>query len=270
MEDYLELRRGLGFRLVNYGAWLREFVSFLEKNNASHITTALAVQFALRDPHQEAKAQASRYSAVRGFASCRSGVDPATEIPPRGLVRGRTRRARPYLYSDQEVCQLLQAARQLPSTYSLRPWTYYCLFGLLAVTGLRLGEALDLQCQDIDWAEGVLTIRRTKFGKSRLVPLHASTVKVLAAVVDQALSSRIPERKTRHSPDNGALRDAGLHGDPTKPFFNERSDPRTLDALNAITGCSLRVCPVCHQGRMLVIEILPRSPHRKKAITDTS
>jgi integrase/recombinase XerD len=181
MEDYLELRRGLGFKLVNYGAWLREFVSFLEKNNASHITTALAVQFALRDSHQEAKAQASRYSAVRGFASYRSGVDPATEIPARGLVRGRTRRARPYLYSDQEVCQLLQAARQLPSTYSLRPWTYYCLFGLLAVTGLRLGEALNLQCQDIDWAEGVLTIRRTKFGKSRLVPLHASTVKVLAA-----------------------------------------------------------------------------------------
>ena len=181
MEDYLELRRGLGFKLVNYGAWLREFVSFLEKNNASHITTALAVQFALRDSHQEAKAQASRYSAVRGFASYRSGVDPATEIPPRGLVRGRTRRARPYLYSDQEVCQLLQAARQLPSTYSLRPWTYYCLFGLLAVTGLRLGEALNLQCQDIDWAEGILTIRRTKFGKSRLVPLHPSTVKVLAA-----------------------------------------------------------------------------------------
>ena len=181
VEDYLELRRGLGFKLVNYGAWLREFVSFLEKNKASHITTALAVQFALLHPHREPKAQAGRYSAVRGFASYRSGVDPATEIPPCGLVRGRTRRACPYLYSHQEVCQLLQAARKLPSSYSLRPWTYYCLFGLLAVTGLRLGEALKLQRQDIDWAEGVLTIRRTKFGKSRLVPLHASTVKVLAA-----------------------------------------------------------------------------------------
>ena len=118
---------------------------------------------------------------MRGFASYRIGVDPATEIPPCDLVRGRARRARPYLYSDQEVRQLLEAARKLPSMYSLRPWTYYCLFGLLAVTGLRLGEALNLQCQDIDWAEGLLTIRRTKFGKSRLVPLHASTVKVLAA-----------------------------------------------------------------------------------------
>jgi integrase/recombinase XerD len=181
VDDYLELRRSLGFKLVNYGACLREFVSFLEQKKASHITTALAVQFAMLHPQQEPKAQAGRYSAVRGFASYRIGVDPATEIPPCGLVRGRARRARPYLYSDQEVRQLLEAARKLPSMYSLRPWTYYCLFGLLAVTGLRLGEALNLQCQDIDWAEGLLTIRRTKFGKSRLVPLHASTVKVLAA-----------------------------------------------------------------------------------------
>jgi integrase len=181
VDDYLELRRGLGFKLVKYRACLHEFVSFLEQKKTFHITTALAVQFAMLHPQQEPKAQAGRYSAVRGFASYRIGVDPATEIPPRGLVRGRTRRARPYLYSDQEVRQLLEAARKLPSTYSLRPWTYYCLFGLLAVTGLRLGEALNLQCEDIDWAEGLLTLRRTKFGKSRLVPLHASTVKVLAA-----------------------------------------------------------------------------------------
>jgi integrase len=181
VDDYLELRRGLGFKLVNYGACLREFVSFLEQKKASHITTALAVQFAMLHPQQEPKAQAGRYSAVRGFASYRIGVDPATEIPPCGLVRGRSRRAHPYLYSDQEVRQLLEATRKLPSTYSLRPWTYYCLFGLLAVTGLRLGEALNLQCEDVDWTEGLLTIRRTKFGKSRLVPLHASTVKVLAA-----------------------------------------------------------------------------------------
>src|SRR5580693_8470748 len=181
VDDYLELRRGLGFKLVNYGAYLREFVSFLEQKKTSHITTALAVQFAILHTHHEPKEKAARYSAVRGFASYRVGADPATEIPPIGLVRGRSRRARPYLYSDQEVRQLLAAARHLPSTYSLRPWTYYCFFGLLAVTGMRLGEALNLQCQDIDWAEGLLTLRRTKFGKSRLVPLDASTVKVLAA-----------------------------------------------------------------------------------------
>jgi hypothetical protein len=93
----------------------------LEQKKTSHITTALALEFAMLHPQQEPKAQAGRYSAVRGFASYRIGVDPATEIPPCGLVRGRTRRARPYLYSDQEVCQLLEAARKLPSTYSLRP-----------------------------------------------------------------------------------------------------------------------------------------------------
>ena len=181
VDDYLELRRSLGFKLVNHGACLGEFVSFLEQKKTSQITTALAVQFAMLHPQQQPKAKAGRYSVVRGFASYRVGADPATEIPPIGLVRGRSRRARPYLYSDQEVRQLLEAARHLPSTYSLRPWTYYCFFGLLAVTGMRLGEALNLQCQDIDWAEGLLTLRRTKFGKSRLVPLDVSTVKVLAA-----------------------------------------------------------------------------------------
>ena len=96
VDDYLELRRGLGFKLVKYRACLHEFVSFLEQKKTSHITTALAVQFAMLHPQQEPKAQAGRYSAVRGFASYRIGVDPATEIPPCGLVRGRARRARPF------------------------------------------------------------------------------------------------------------------------------------------------------------------------------
>ena len=200
VDDYLELRRSLGFKLVKYGACLREFVSFLEQKKTSHITTALAVQFATLHPRQEPKAQANRYSAVRGFASYRIGVDPITEIPPRGLVRGRARRARPYIYSEEEICRLLEAARNLPSTYSLRPWTYYCLFGLLAVTGMRLGEVLNLQCQDIDWAEGLLTIRKTKFGKSRLVPLHASTVNVLAAFAKrrERFFAERPSQPTSH------------------------------------------------------------------------
>ena len=116
VDDYLELRRGLGFKLVNHGACLGEFVSFLEQRKTSQITTALAVQFAMLHPQQEPKAKAGRYSVVRGFASYRVGADPATEIPPIGLVRGRSRRSRPYLYSDQEVRQLLEAARHLPST----------------------------------------------------------------------------------------------------------------------------------------------------------
>lgn len=181
VNEYLELRRGLGFKLVNHEPCLREFMAFLERKKASRITTALAVEFATLHPEQQPKPQAARYQTVRGFARYRVGVDPATEIPPCGVVRGRSPRARPYLYSDTEVCRLLEAARSLAPTYVLRPWTYYCFFGLLAVTGLRLSEALNLTCQDIDWKDGLLTIRKAKFGKSRLVPLHASTVKVLAA-----------------------------------------------------------------------------------------
>lgn len=180
VNEYLELRRSLGFKLINHEPCLREFVRFLERKHTTRITTALAVQFALRNPHRQPKAKAARYSTVRGFARYRIGTDPATEIPPCGVVRGRSRRARPYLYSDEEVSRLLDAARSLAPTYDLRPWTYYCFFGLLAVAGVRLSEALNLAGEDIDWSEGLLTIRKTKFGKSRLVPLHASTVKVLA------------------------------------------------------------------------------------------
>jgi integrase len=96
------------------------------------------------------------------------------------LLPYRPPRAQPYFYSDQEIRTLLKAAKTRPSIDPLRPWTYHCLFGLLAVTGLRLGEALNLRSGDMDWSEGILTIRGAKFGKSRLAPLHASTCKVLA------------------------------------------------------------------------------------------
>jgi integrase len=117
---------------------------------------------------------------VRGFARHWSATDPSTEVPPLGLLPYRPARAQPYFYSDDEIRQLLGAAKTRPSIDPLRCWTYHCLFGLLAATGLRLGEALNLRTEDLDWSEGMLTIRGAKFGKSRLVPLHASTCKVLA------------------------------------------------------------------------------------------
>jgi integrase/recombinase XerD len=117
---------------------------------------------------------------VRGFAQHWSATDPSTEIPPVGLLPYRPQRARPYIYSDSEIRKLLDAAKALRSVDPLRSRTYYCLLGLLAVSGLRLGEALNLRAADMDWSEGILTIRGTKFGKSRLVPLHGSTCGVLA------------------------------------------------------------------------------------------
>ena len=179
VDDYLQLRRGLGFKLQRHEPCLREFVSFLKEKRASRITSQLALQFATRHQHQKPEEWAIRLTIVRQFASYRSGTDPRTEVPPQGLLLYSPKRAQPYLYSDNEIRQLLRAAKDLPGA-GLRPWTYYCLFGLLAVSGMRLGEAVNLQTQDIDWAQGVLTIRGAKFGKSRLVPLHASTRKILA------------------------------------------------------------------------------------------
>jgi integrase len=180
VEDYLLMRRSLGFKLERHEACLREFVQYLKMQETRCITTRLALQFATRHRQQQPAEWAARLSIVRGFARYRSGADTRTEIPPHGLLPHRPQRARPYLYSEDEIGQLLTAARNLSSTCSLRPLTYYCLLGLLVVTGMRLGEALNLQLQDIDWPQGLLTIRDTKFGKSRLVPLHPSTQKILA------------------------------------------------------------------------------------------
>jgi integrase/recombinase XerD len=180
IHDYLALRHSLGFKLMAHEAALREFATFLGKRSA-HITTALALEWATKHAHHKPYIWAERLSIVRGFARYWSATDRLTEIPPLDLLPYRPPRARPYFYSDVEIQRLLQAAKSLSSHHPLRPWTYYCLFGLLAVTGMRLGEALHLRTEDMDWSEGVLTIRDTKFGKSRLVPLHPSTRKVLAA-----------------------------------------------------------------------------------------
>jgi len=179
IRDYLALRRGLGFKLVKHEAGLKEFASFLARKRSSHITVALALEWATQHAHQQPTEWAVRLSIARGFARHWSATDPLTEIPPVGLLPYRPARAQPYCYSDHEIRQLLNAAKARPSIDPLRCWTYYCLFGLLAVTGMRLGEALNLRTEDLDGAEGVLTIRGAKFGKSRLVPLHASTCKVL-------------------------------------------------------------------------------------------
>jgi integrase/recombinase XerD len=126
---------------------------------------------------------ARQMGILRMFALYRRNGDAQTEVPPIGLLPFRSRRAAPYLYSEEEIVRLMDAAGAIESPYSLQPWTYRCLFGLLAVSGMRLGEALNLSCDAIDWSKSLLTIRGAKFGKSRLVPLHAST---LAALQDYA------------------------------------------------------------------------------------
>jgi integrase/recombinase XerD len=180
VRDYLALRRDLGFKLKRYDCFLEEFASFLEQEGASRITNRLALQWATQHEHLQPADWAARLSVLRGFARYWSAIDPTTEIPPDGLLPIRPKRAKPYLYSDEQIHQLLEAAKNLPATHSLRPWTHHCLLGVLAVTGMRISEALNLRPTDIDWSDGVLTIRDTKFGKSRLVPLHASSLQVLS------------------------------------------------------------------------------------------
>ncbi|MCP4201520.1 MAG: tyrosine-type recombinase/integrase, partial [bacterium] len=138
---------------------------------------------------------ARRLGMVRLFARYRSAVDPRTEIPPQGLIPASYRRKAPYIYNDRQVEQLLQAAGQLPSATGLRAATYTTLVGLLAVTGMRMGEAIDLDREDVDLDADILLVQRTKFGKSRLVPIHASTHQALADY--QALRDEIyPQLKT--------------------------------------------------------------------------
>jgi len=183
MQEYLRVRRGLGFKLQEAGKGLRDFVRFMEQHRASYITQALALAWAQQPVNVRPAYWAQRLSFVRGFARHRSATDPRTQIPAAGLLPFQPQRARPYLYSDDEIRRLLRAALDLPCRYersALRPWTYHCLFGLLSVTGLRIGEARNLELQDVDLEAAVLTIRGAKFGKSRLVPLHASTCQVLA------------------------------------------------------------------------------------------
>jgi integrase/recombinase XerD len=183
LRDYLAMRRSLGFKLQEAGRELLDFVRFMERHRASYITRALALAWAQQPSNVQPVRWAARLGYIRGFARYRSATDPRTQIPPYSLLPFQPRRARPYLYTDEEIESLLKAALKMPHLYergALRPWVFYCLFGLLNVAGLRLGEARNLKLEDIDLKAAVLTIRGTKFGKTRLVPLHASTCKVLA------------------------------------------------------------------------------------------
>lgn len=179
VAEYITLRRSLGFTLRDMATGLSDFASFVEQKAAPCITTALALEWAMQPVHHQPSDWAQRLGFVRVFARHWSATDPRTEIPSAGLLPFRARRARPYLYTDEEIRQLLAAAKTLSSTNGLRPWTSSCLFGLLVVGGLRISEVLTLKRHDVDLEQALLTIRHTKFKKTRLIPLHLSARDVL-------------------------------------------------------------------------------------------
>lgn len=180
LDNYLAIRRCLGADLESSAYELRRFVTFMESESATRITTELTLRWLQLSDVQAAVAN-QRLGMVRGFATWHHATDPLTEIPPQGLLPGRFRRSRPYIYRDDEIEQILQAAQQLPSPIGLRALTYSTLFGLLVVTGMRVSEAVALDRTDVDLHDGILTIRRSKCGKTRLVPMHDSTRQALHA-----------------------------------------------------------------------------------------
>ena len=179
LEEYLNVRRALGFKLRNAGGLLKGFVTYAEREGASSITTDLAVRWAMEQKNCQPAQWANRLSLVRRFARYVSALDPGTEIPPLALLPHRFHRKGPYLYTDEEIARLIAAAKKLRSRQGLRAATYATLFGLLAVTGMRMSEPLALDRDDVDLTRGILIVRRTKFGKSRLIPVHASTREAL-------------------------------------------------------------------------------------------
>ncbi|MBI4484902.1 MAG: tyrosine-type recombinase/integrase [Acidobacteria bacterium] len=196
LDEYLAMRQGLGVRLRVPAGLLRRFVTFVEGSGDDVITRDVALQWAMQSPAVQPATWAWRLSMVRRFALWRQATDPRTEVPPTGLLPHRFRRPRPYLYTDMEIRDLLAAARALPSARGLRGVTYATLFGLLAATGLRLSEGLQLDDPDVDLATGLLTIRRTKFGKSRLVPVHPTTSDALRRYSERR-DSVVPHRRMR-------------------------------------------------------------------------
>ena len=176
LDDYLSLRRGLGYKLESVGPLLRGFVAFAERAGAVHITTELALAWASQPREASAIWSAHRLSAVRGFARYLRTLDPTTEVPPADLLPAPGYRpAPPYLYSHEDIAALLAAARRLAPP--LRAATFEALVGLLAVTGMRIGEAMRLDCGDLDAGSGLIVVRDAKFGKSRLVPLHPTATR---------------------------------------------------------------------------------------------
>ena len=185
VEDYLAVRREMGFALDIAGYRLLAFGRFADQaGHSGPVTFELAVGWAQALPCRSRLTSAWRLQTLRPFLKYRSQFDPGTAIVPRGFFGSTHRRLVPHIYTEQEIVALLQATDHLVPTKGLRPATYRTLFGLLASTGLRISEALHLRPQEVDFAHGLLTVSQTKFRKSRLVPLHPTTVAALKQYAD--------------------------------------------------------------------------------------
>ncbi|MFH0899352.1 MAG: tyrosine-type recombinase/integrase [Pseudomonadota bacterium] len=191
VDEYLALRRSLGFKLRHETWWLPDFISYLKRHGTSVITTELALEWAQQPAHTSQNWRALRLGAVRRFAKHHHASDPRTEIPPADLIHYQTTRVTPCIYTDEEVAELIRHAASLP--FPLQSATYSTLLGLLAATGMRLGEAIALEERDVDLRRAIVTVHHGKFGKSRELPVHNTTLRALrsyATTRDRLLPKR--------------------------------------------------------------------------------
>ena len=169
----------LGFKLTKHEPELRKFIAFLSTQNAAFITTDLALAWAQQPQHTTQANRAQRLGMVRDFARYLCATDPRTEVPPQGLLPAQPQRTQPYIYTDEQILASFSKPPSLHPAEGLRPHTYSTLLGLLAVTGMRIGEVMALDRADVDLKEGLLTVRQGKFNKTRLIPVHPSTQRKL-------------------------------------------------------------------------------------------
>ena len=179
LSEYVAARRALGTRLEEPAQTLRQFVKFLARRKTPFITVAVALEWSQQSRGVQRATWARKLSMVRQFARWMNALDPRHQVPPRRLLNVRHRRGKPHIYSDDEITRLMAEAAQLKSADRMMALTLETLIGLLAATGLRPGEAASLRNDDIDLRGQVLAIRESKFGKSRLVPIHPSTATAL-------------------------------------------------------------------------------------------
>jgi integrase len=270
LDDYLRLRRGLGFQLGRHGEVLPGFLAYLEACGATTVTVDLAVAWARLPEGIKPLTVDFRLSTVRGFARYLHAIDPAHEVPPPGLLSVPRRRPAPYIYTPDQIAEVLRTARRLRPP--LRAVTYETLLGLLAATGMRLGEAFALTRSDVDLVEGLVTVRHAKFDRMRLVPLHPSVAAALrsyatardrlcpAASCDRFFVSATG-RPLRRGEADGVFRDItaaiGLRTDAVHPRIHGYADVSITTACGTPSLCapsstgtaagraSLRCCRCC-------------------------
>ncbi|HEY2833878.1 MAG TPA: tyrosine-type recombinase/integrase [Sporichthyaceae bacterium] len=215
-EDYIALRRGLGYRSPSQERALRAFARYLDRDgHEGPIPLESSLDWAASTGSPDPCNPARRLTTVRGFLRHLAGLDGATAVPAPGLLGPTGHRKPPHVYSDAEIADLMRAAAGLAPAGGLRPHCYATLLGLLACTGIRISEALALACGEVDLTGGVLTVRAGKRGRTRLVPLHPSAM--------PPLRDYAAEREQRYGPpDDGAA------------FFRtDRSDRVSYNAANS-------------------------------------